>query len=73
MDGFEVARELKLDPRTREVPIVVLTASQPGRGERERLKGKIEALVSKGATVGGPDLIPVINQVLIRCGARDPS
>ena len=72
MDGFEVARELKLDPRTREVPIVVLTASQPSRAERERLKGKIEALVSKGASVGGPDLIPVINQVLIRCGAREP-
>ncbi len=64
MDGYEVARELKLDPRTRSVPVVVFTALHPSRSEREQLRGKIEALVHKAASPGSPDLLPVLNDVL---------
>jgi DNA-binding response OmpR family regulator len=47
MDGFEVAAVLKGSEDTRQLPIVVLTAKEMDRGERERLHGKIEALVQK--------------------------
>jgi DNA-binding response OmpR family regulator len=47
MDGFEVAATLKADERTRQLPIVVLTAKTMDRDDRERLHGKIEALVHK--------------------------
>jgi signal transduction histidine kinase/CheY-like chemotaxis protein len=47
MDGFEVAATLKGDERTRQLPIVVLTAKTMDRDDRERLHGKIEALVHK--------------------------
>ncbi len=47
MDGFEVAAVLKGDERTRQLPIVVLTAKEMDREDRERLHGKIEALVHK--------------------------
>ncbi len=48
MDGFEVAAHLSSDPTTRRIPILVLTAKELTREDRERLKGKIEALLRKG-------------------------
>jgi DNA-binding response OmpR family regulator len=47
MDGFEVAAVLKGDEATRQLPIVVLTAKEMDREDRERLQGKIAALVHK--------------------------
>jgi len=47
MDGFEVAALLKGDERTRRLPIVVITSKAMEREDRERLHGKIEALVHK--------------------------
>ena len=47
LDGFAVCRRLKGDERTRDLPIVVLTAKAMDRDDRERLHGKIEALVHK--------------------------
>jgi len=47
MDGFEVAAHLKADPVIAQVPVVVLTAKDVTRQDRERLRGKIEALVGK--------------------------
>ncbi len=66
MDGYEVARELKLDPRTRHIPVVIFTAMHPSRSKREQLRGKIEALVHKAASPGSPDLLPVLNDVIGR-------
>ena len=36
MDGFEVCRELKSNPKTRDIPVVFLTASKDGREMRVR-------------------------------------
>ncbi|HEV7811007.1 MAG TPA: response regulator [Candidatus Limnocylindrales bacterium] len=48
MDGFEVVNVLHHDPRTREVPILVLTAHTLTPAEKARLNGRILGLVEKG-------------------------
>lgn len=65
MDGFEVATRLKEEEGTRDLPIVVLTAKDLTREERECLHDKIEALLQKG---GGPvrQLEGVLRQTLRR-------
>jgi CheY-like chemotaxis protein len=49
MDGFEVIAQLQQDPRTREVPILVLTARTLSEEDRSRLNGNIIGIVEKGA------------------------
>ncbi len=49
LDGFGVLEELKLDRRTRHIPIVVVSAKDITRSERERLNGYIEAIYQKGS------------------------
>jgi signal transduction histidine kinase/DNA-binding response OmpR family regulator len=63
MDGFEVAAKLKGTPATGHVPVVVLTAKSITRADRERLMGKIAALVGKSEMPGG-GLVAVIEGVL---------
>lgn len=49
LDGFGVLEELKLDKRTRHVPIIVVSAKDITGEERERLQGRIEAIYQKGS------------------------
>jgi threonine synthase len=49
MDGFGLVEELKLDPRTREIPVVVVSAKDITIEERKRLNGHIEAVYQKGS------------------------
>lgn len=49
IDGFGVIEELRLDPRTRDIPIVVVSAKDITPDERKRLNGHIEALYQKGS------------------------
>jgi len=49
IDGFGLVEELKLDPRTRSIPIVVVSAKDITEEERARLNGQIEALYQKGS------------------------
>ena len=49
MDGFGLVEELKLDPRTRDIPVVVVSAKDITAEERRRLNGNIEALYQKGS------------------------
>jgi CheY-like chemotaxis protein len=50
MDGFEVARRMRATPALARTPILVLTARDPSRSDRQQLAGRITALVQKGAT-----------------------
>jgi signal transduction histidine kinase/DNA-binding response OmpR family regulator len=50
MSGFEVANELQRRPETAAIPIVVLTAKDLSREERDRLAGCMRALLSKAPT-----------------------
>lgn len=49
VDGFGLVEELKLDPRTRDIPVVVVSAKDITADERERLNGHIEAVYQKGS------------------------
>jgi threonine synthase len=49
IDGFGLVEELRLDPRTRDIPIVVVSAKDITPDERKRLNGHIEAVYQKGA------------------------
>ena len=49
MDGFGLVEELKLDPRTRDIPVVVVSAKDITPDERKRLNGHIEAVYQKGS------------------------
>ncbi len=49
IDGFGLVEELKLDPRTTHIPIVVVSAKDITDEERRRLNGHIQALYQKGS------------------------
>lgn len=60
MDGFSVIEELKFDPRTKKIPVIVVSAKDISEEELQRLNGHIEGLYQKGS-------IPVrafVNQVV---------
>ena len=48
--GFEVVRELRMHPESREIPILIFTVKDLSPEERERLRGCVQAIVTKGAT-----------------------
>ena len=47
IDGFGLVEELKLDPRTKNIPIVVVSAKDITPEERKRLNGHIQAVYQK--------------------------
>ena len=49
IDGFGLVEELKLDPRTKNIPVVVVSAKDITLEERKRLDGHIEAVYQKGS------------------------
>jgi threonine synthase len=49
LDGFGLVEELRRDPRTREIPVVIVSAKDISGEERERLNGHIEAVYQKGS------------------------
>jgi threonine synthase len=49
LDGFGVLEELKLDKRTNDIPIIVVSAKDLTDADRERLRGNIEAIYQKGS------------------------
>jgi threonine synthase len=64
MDGFAVLDALKADPLTAEIPIIVVTAKSLTVTDAERLTGKIESILQKGAFMD-EDLFREIEQRLI--------
>ena len=47
-DGFEVVEQLRANPLTADIPIVVLTAKDIGNADQERLNSRIAHLAEKG-------------------------
>lgn len=49
IDGFDLVEKLKLDERTKNIPIVVVSAKDITSDERKRLNGHIEAVYQKSS------------------------
>jgi threonine synthase len=49
IDGFSVLEELKLDKRTEDIPVIVVSAKDITNEDRERLDGLIAAIYQKGS------------------------
>jgi CheY-like chemotaxis protein len=47
MDGFTVVEQLRSDPATEDIPVIILTAKALTKEERERLTGRISELARK--------------------------
>jgi DNA-binding response OmpR family regulator len=67
LDGFGVVAALKAEPRTQEVPILVLTAHELSQDEKSRLNGKILGVVGKGEAAAAG-----LRDWLVRVGAGSP-
>jgi threonine synthase len=48
LDGFSVLDELKANPKTASIPVIVVTAKELTIQEKERLRGQIYTLMQKG-------------------------
>jgi two-component system alkaline phosphatase synthesis response regulator PhoP len=48
MSGLEVVATLKSEPRTREIPILGMTASDLSEADKARLNGRVDAVLTKG-------------------------
>ena len=69
IDGFGFVEELKLDPRTKDIPVVVVSAKDITIEERNRLNGHIEALYQKGSLPTRKFVDKVINVIEDKNGA----
>jgi threonine synthase len=69
IDGFGFVEEIKLDPRTKDIPIVVVSAKDITTEERNRLNGHIEALYQKGSLPTRKFVDKVINVIEDKNGA----
>ena len=47
-DGFDVVEQLRGDPRTADIPVIVLTAKAIGEADRERLNSRSAHVAEKG-------------------------
>ncbi|MBL8050702.1 MAG: pyridoxal-phosphate dependent enzyme [Anaerolineales bacterium] len=63
IDGFGFVEELKLDPRTKDIPVVVVSAKDITAEERKRLNGHIEAVYQKGSLPTRKFVDQVINVI----------
>ncbi len=63
IDGFTVVEAMKADPSLKDIPIIVITAKELSAIERDRLNGKIKALLQKGSFMDS-DLLTDIKQAL---------
>ena len=63
LDGFGLVETVKQDPLVQHIPIIVITAKELSAIERERLDGKIRALLTKGSFMDS-DLLSDIRQAL---------
>lgn len=63
INGFGLIEELKLDPRTKDIPVVVVSAKDITAEERKRLHGQIEAVYQKGSLPTRKFVDQVINVI----------
>jgi len=47
LDGFDVVDEMRKNPEWRDIPVIVVTNKDIGIEERQRLTGRIQAIMAK--------------------------
>ncbi len=63
MSGFEVVEALRQDPKLKEIPIIILTAKELSKAEKEMLNGQVRCLMQK-ASFSSEDLLYEIKRVI---------
>jgi threonine synthase len=63
IDGFGLVEELKLDPRTKDIPVMIVSAKDITVDERKRLNGHIQAVYQKGSLSTKKFVDKVINVI----------
>jgi CheY-like chemotaxis protein len=69
MDGFEFVAEFRRHETWRAIPIVVITARDLSRDDRERLNGYVEKILQKG-TYGRDQLLAEVRELVATSVAR---
>lgn len=63
MSGFEVVDVMRQDPALKEIPIIILTAKELTKAEKEMLNGQVRCLMQK-ASYSTDDLLYEIKRVI---------
>ena len=63
MDGFAVLDALKVNAQTAQIPVIVVTAKELTAAEKERLRGRIHALMQKGSFMND-DLVDEVRALI---------
>jgi CheY-like chemotaxis protein len=69
MDGFEFVAELRRHEGWRAIPVVVITARDLSRDDRERLNGHVEKILQKG-TYDRDQLLAEVRELVASSVAR---
>ncbi|HKW69017.1 MAG TPA: response regulator [Candidatus Dormibacteraeota bacterium] len=61
--GFDVVEALRADAKTREVPIMVLTAANLTEADKRQLNGRVSQILSRGS-VAGADIVGLLKRMV---------
>jgi CheY-like chemotaxis protein len=61
--GFDVVEALRADERTRETPIMVLTAMNLTEADKRLLNGRVSEILSRGS-VASSDIVGLLRRVV---------
>ena len=70
MDGFEVLEKLREEPRTVNLPVIVVTAKDLTAQDRKRLSGNVASVLEKTETTSGR-LLQEIKRILMEIQERE--
>jgi len=65
MDGFEVLDRIRMDPKTGNLPVIIVTAKDLSIEDRKRLKGSVSSILAKSDTTSRA-LLEEIKKILIK-------
>ncbi len=71
VDGFAVLEDLKREPDTRNIPVVVITAKELTVEEQQQLNGQVEVLLRKGLFTE-QELLEDLGKALSRIESNQP-
>jgi len=72
MDGFQFAAELRKHESWRSIPVIVVTAKELTREDRERLTGGVEKVLTKGA-LNREELLGEVRKQVTECVDNKPA